>query len=178
MTQQPRPATPPCLARKGFSLLEVTVSTLLVGTLLTAALSSMGRVALSRGSTGDLAYANELAFDLLAEATNLPYEDPTAATGALGAESGEVSGNRSLFDDVDDFHTWAESPPQDPSGTLLSTSTTWRREVAVDYVDPLTPSQSSLGVDRGVKRVTVTVRRSGVTVCVLRALRVRNYAVQ
>jgi hypothetical protein len=161
--------------RAGTSLAEVAVSTLIVGILLTASLSTALRVTQSRMAASDAAYASQLAHDLAAEIISRLYTDPTSGGTALGPETGEALGSRAGFDDVDDYDNWQESPPQDRNGNLLTTSTAWRRRVKVEYVDSTLLSQTLLGVDDGIKRITVTVEKQGVERSVVSMLRTRNY---
>ena len=87
------------------------------------------------------------------------YEEP-ADTPTFGRESPESGGQRTDWDDVDDYHQWSSSPPENRTGTAIPNSAGWQRDVIVQWVDPNDPSQVS-GVEQGVKRVTVTVRRNG-----------------
>jgi len=91
----------------------------------------------------------------------------------FGRES-ESGVDRADWDDVDDYHLWSASPPQDRSGTPLPNLTDWQRDVVVEWVDPSNPSVT-VGSDQGVKRITVTVRRNGQIVAQDFALRSEKY---
>ena len=145
----------------GLTLVEVSISTLLVGLVLVASLRSVGHTIRSRSSTSDAARAQTVAEALLAEVLNEDYEEPLD-TPVFGPEAGEVSGDRSLFDDVDDYHGWSSRPPTERLGSPLANLTDWQRDVVVEYVQPGDPT-SRTGVDTGVKRVTVTVHLGGLT---------------
>ncbi|GMU37561.1 MAG: hypothetical protein KJ057_09440 [Phycisphaerae bacterium] len=73
--------------------------------------------------------AMDLAGDLLAEVLTRGFEEPGVATGSFGAESGEIA--RRFLDDVDDYHGWVESPPQNLDGTVMTGYANTRREVRV-----------------------------------------------
>jgi hypothetical protein len=99
-----------------------------------------------------------LAQQLLTEILQCYYIDP-GFSPTFGPESGESVGNRSMFNDVDDYNNWSESPPQLKNGTKLTDYTGWTRTVAVVWADPTTPTKTS-ATDQGLKRVTVTVTDS------------------
>jgi prepilin-type N-terminal cleavage/methylation domain-containing protein len=153
--------------RSGFSLIEVAVSSILVGSILVAALGTVGAVMRFRSSTSDSVRAALLAADLLAEIQNQPYADPNQ-TPAFGKESGETA--RSQFDDVDDYDTWAESPPKNRAGTNLTGFTGWARSVTVVRAQRSAPMQNA-GSDEGLKRIRITVSKNSVTVQTIDALK-------
>jgi Tfp pilus assembly protein PilV len=147
----------PGQVRTGFALIEVAISSLLVGSILVAALSSVGAVLRFRSATTDSARATLLATDLLAEIQSLPYADPNQ-TPAFGKESGETQ--RSLFDDVDDYTGLTESPPADRSGASLTGYSGWQRAVTVFRAQRAAPMQTA-ATDEGLKRVRVIVSKNG-----------------
>lgn len=145
--------------RRGLSLAEVVVSTMLTGVLLTAALRTVGTAARSSLASAQMVDAMTLARQLLDEITVLPYEDPNQGP-EFGPESGESDKQRVRegFDDVDDYRDWEESPPRHRDGTPIPGYVGWSREVEVEKVDPETFSvRSDLDSDLGLRRVTVTV---------------------
>lgn len=155
--------------RSGISLIEITISSLLVGTILAASMRTAGSVLRFRSQSSDAGRAALLADDLLNEILASPYADPNE-TPVFGYESSETAG-RSAFDDVDDYHNWTESPPVLKSGAPLSNYAGWQRSVSVAYVLRSDPTQSS-GSNQSLKRVTVTVRKDGVVMAAADALKV------
>lgn len=153
-------------SRHGLSLIEVAMSTLLVGLILVTSLKSVGSVIRHRATTADDSRALWLAQDLMNEILENKYDDPDAPP-IFGAE--ELTG-RDTWDDVDDFHLWDKTPPEERDGTVIPNLTGWRRDVTVAYVDPNNPSLVS-GTDQGVKRITVRIRQNGNTLISLQALR-------
>ena len=89
----------------------------------------------------------------MAEIMQLPYEDPDGIP-LFGSEEILTLGNRSAFDDVDDYHGWSEAPPTAKDGALLAGDEGWERSVSVGYVNPDDLNSTSL-TDTGVKRITV-----------------------
>ncbi len=126
--------------------------------------------------SADLARARHLARLLTTEIISGAYQDE-GSSPVFGIESGEATGDRSAFDDVDDYHGWSDTPPQDRYGNDLPNMGDWQRDVTVELVDPDTPKDTSLG-DQGLKRVTVTVQRNGQVVAKQVSLRSDKYTVQ
>lgn len=154
------------------SLVEVTISTLIIGLLLLAAMKSSGQMLRSRAATSDPLRGELLARELLTEILNVAYKDVTSPV--FGPEFGEVNGNRSLFDDVDDWNGWRASPPRQKDGTVISSFTGWQRDVTVQLVNVTNPATPS-NTDQGVKRITVTVRKNGMVVAQEVSLRSDKY---
>ncbi|MCC6494334.1 MAG: hypothetical protein IT424_15085 [Pirellulales bacterium] len=159
--------------RGGLSLVEVVVSTTLVSLVLLGAMDLLGAVTRDRTSTGDTVRGHLLAQQLMTEILASAYVDGDSSP-LFGPELGEASGNRTNFDDVDDYHGWTASPPQERSGAALANSTGWRQSVTVQYVTAANPATTSL-VDGGVKRITVRIQRNAQTVAKLVALRTNKY---
>ncbi len=147
--------------RPAFSLIEVLVATAIMGVLLVAAMQTVGNSVRAERSTADSCHGLWLAQQLMAEVRAAKYGEPDE-TPAFGAEVLETGGTRSAFDDVDDYHNWSASPPQDPDGTAIPDRAGWQRTVAVDYLNANDLS-AEVGLDHGVKRITVVVQRNGET---------------
>lgn len=150
----------PARPRRGLTLIEVTVSTVLVGVLLVGSLKTAAAVAKSRGMTNERDRGLALADEMMTAILAMPYSDPTQPVGNFQQNSTPAWGT---FDDIDDFHWVANTPPQDADGTVRTDLAGWTRSVDVFAVtpgDPLTP-----GAEAGVRSVTVTVvGPSGATV--------------
>jgi hypothetical protein len=97
------------------------------------------------------------------------FTEPDGGYG-LGPDAGEAIGNRSLFDDVDDYLGYSESPPQDRSGMAISDATGWRRQVTVQWADAVS-LQPSAAVNTGLKQIVVTTSKTGSTGTTLTAYR-------
>ena len=160
--------------RSGLSLVEVVVSTMLVGLVLVGAMNCVSAVISGRMGVSYQARGPQLAQQLMTEILNTNYKD-TGPSPGFGPESGETGANRLGFDDVDDFNGWSSNPPQQRDGTHIFNSTGWERDVKVEWVDANNPA-SATGSDHGVKRVTVTVRRNGSVVSQIFTLRSSEYA--
>src|SRR5688572_14952205 len=91
-------------ARRGTSLVELTVATILVGILMSAALTALGQSLLAQRKSADLVASRQLAESLLAEVLAKPYSDPGGGLAILGIDLLEVLSQESSYDDVDDYH--------------------------------------------------------------------------
>jgi len=165
MTSRARPST------RGFSLIEATLSVLLVGGLLAAALTTTGATAIRRRLEADRARAHLLAHDMMAEILAQNYADGDAGFGSFGLGLDEVGdGSRALWEDVDDYEGWEATPPQTKQGDTLKGLAGWTRAVNVAWIDPQDPTETRT-FETGVKRVTVTVHRGNMELASLVAVR-------
>ena len=150
----------PRTRRRGHSLVELAVSTMLVGVLMTAALQATGQSLLSQRLTADRAIAESLAPSLLTETMEQSYTDPATPAAPLGLDSGETPGARATYDDVDDYHAHSESPPQYKDGSTIPGLAGWTRTVGITWVEPGTLNPSA-GPETGAKRITVSAVSPG-----------------
>jgi len=171
VTADPRPFRPR-RPRGGLGISEAVVSVFVVSFALVAALHAAGGAIVAQAKGAERARARHLADALLAEVASLDYEDPTAVLKLFGPEAGELLSSKANYNDVDDFNGWAESPPRDRTNVALPNLSGWRREVAVARVNPLDPTQAA-ATDTGAKRVTVTVKRNGVTLATRTTIRTK-----
>lgn len=150
--------------RSGFSLLEVVGASLITGLVLVGAMTALGSAIRAGVSTSQSARGLFLAQDLLDEILRTAYSDP-----AGGSPWGrEEQGGRALFDDVDDYNDYQESPPADRNGAGLAGTSGWSRAAAVVHVQSDNLAQElPNAVDQGIKRIRVTVRFNGEIVAVL-----------
>jgi MSHA pilin protein MshD len=156
---------------QGLTLLEVVVSTMIAGFMVVASLNSLGAATRTSTSTGNRAIAAGLADDLMSEILPLPYTDPNGTT-TFGPDGGESAGPRSVFDDVDDFNGWNQSPPKNRDGTTIPDRTNWRHRVDVVRVTPTDPTVATSGsTDAGAKRIRVAIEYRGVVLAEQFAIR-------
>jgi type II secretory pathway pseudopilin PulG len=143
-------------SRYALTLVEVVVSTLIVGLMTVAALDGLGAATRSSQWAGNQGIAQGLADDLMAEILTKAYSDPNGSA-EFGLETGEAA-PRSNFDDVDDFNGWNQKPPKAADGTTFSDRAKWRRRVTVERVRLSNLTQTTSGsTDEGVKRIHVTI---------------------
>ncbi len=159
---------------RGLSLVETTISLVVVGGLTVAALNTVSATAVSRRTASDRANAACVAQALAAEIVALAYDDPLGDDPALGPSAAETAtGNRSLFDDVDDYAGLVENPPLARDGSGLGLNKTWSMKTDVVWADATDPNQTA-GAETGIKRIEIALSRSGVVVYRWVALRTRT----
>ncbi|NOZ41160.1 MAG: hypothetical protein GXP24_13175 [Planctomycetes bacterium] len=141
--------------RTGLSLIEVVVSSLLVGTVVVGSLSMLGASVRTQTTANALIHGPLLADMLLAEIMSMPYEDPEDGGGSIGTDSGESNGNRADFDDVDDFNGWSPSDVEDRLGNEFNEYSGWTRSSSVNRADRM--SGNWWFAETGLKRIIVTV---------------------
>lgn len=156
-------------SRSGFGLLESMIAVLLTSLLMVSALRSLGASKRREFDTSDQIRAQQLAADLLNEILRQSYQEPVS-TPSFGLESGESNGNRSLFDDVDDYRNWTSTPPKDRNGIAIPGLAGWTQSVAVLWADSTTllPSSNS---NTGLKKITVTLTKSNIAIARMTAYR-------
>lgn len=159
--------------RAGFSLIETSLSTLLIGVMLMASMRTVGSVLMQRNRTETSFRAQMLGQQLLMEILASEYVDATQ-TASFGREPGEAA-TRTSFDDVDDYHQWDESPPKNVSGVAYSDLSGWRRKVTVSYVSPTSPDTVSL-TDQQAKRITVEVYENNTLKATVQAVKCSGWA--
>jgi hypothetical protein len=150
-------------------MVEAAIATLVVSIMLVAALNTIGAARTGERKMGDRARGMLLAQALMAEILQQDYEEPVD-TPLFGREASEGAGNRAAYDDVDDYHGWKSAPPEYRDGTQIPNLTEWERTVTVVWADLNDLTQTSASAT-GVKRITVTVSRSGLPTAELVAIR-------
>jgi hypothetical protein len=146
---------PQACRRLGGGITEIMISTALVGILVVAALNTISMVFRTRRLNADRLAGPTLAQNLMTEILSMPYTDPQNPGGANGVNVGETAGNRSTYDDVDDYHGWSNASAVNRDASARAGYTGWSHSVAVIWINPTTLATSA--TDTGVKRVTVTV---------------------
>ena len=158
---------------RGMTIVEVLVAMVLLSMMLGGVLSAVELSARTQYSTADVAIARSLAADLLEEVCGQPYVDPVDPNeSGLGAD--EDAGDRSTFDDVDDYHGWMQKPPLHADGTPIPGAAAWQRRVFVRLVDPSVPDLV-VGAESGGKLVIVRVSRGPVVYSEMRRLRTQTW---
>lgn len=127
---------------------------MLVGLVLVGAMNGVGGVLktwqVAEQSNDGLTLAEELMAEILAQ----HYKEPVESI-VFGSELLENLGNRSAYDDVDDYHNWS-SAPESKGGASYSDYSGWTREVTVNWAKVTNPAATATS-DKGLKRIVVTV---------------------
>ena len=170
-------ASPPPLrrksGRKGFSLVEVVVATLIVGVMMVAAMNTLGAFIRGQQRMANQSRGWHLAQELASEILATLYEEPDG-TPTFGRESGESAAMRTLYDDVDDYHGWQDSPPEARDGTPVAELIGWSRSIVIHRMS-LTDANQVVATDQGLKRITIDVSFQNNVVARLTALRAKAW---
>lgn len=135
--------------------METLIAIPFVGFVLVAALNNVGSARLAAQKVSTQGQANRFAESLLSEILLLPYEDASDAPGPAGPTVVELAtGNRSLFNDINDYNAWTASPPQSKSGVPVAGASRYRERVKIIPLDPTTYLPTG-GSDLGLVRVVV-----------------------
>ena len=153
----------------GFTLVEASVSVLIVGVMLVAALQTVSHSRLVQYRLAERARGEHLARALLAEIVQQRYADPDVAP-VFGPELGE---SRATYDDVDDYNGLNDTLLTARDGVALAVprANTWRRAVVITWMNPATLAPASPHLESGAKRVTVSTYHNGVRVAECVAVR-------
>lgn len=149
------------------------MSIVIVGVMFVAAVSTLGAAAGARTVQADIRKADSLARALMAEVAQCKYGSTGGSIVAVRVLGAEGVG-RLTWDTLDDYHGLTESPPAARDGVKLAGYTGWARSVNVERVDPADPGGASTrSTDRGLKRITVSVRSPSGKTATLVSLRSR-----
>jgi len=172
MSHRRATAPPAPAAERSFTLVETIVSVAVVGVMFVAALNTVGAARMRQHKMSRGCVGRHLAQLLMAEILQQAYAEPVDAP-VFGAEPSEATGCRAIYDDVDDYRGWAASPPENKDGTPVGDLSGWQRDVYVKYTSP-DDFSLVVGIDTGVKRISVEVSCNGLPVATLLAVRTRN----
>jgi len=150
------------IARRGITLAETVISTLLIGFVLVSTLQIIGPMVRSNVVHANRLVAANLANELSEEIATKRFTDPDVDSGdALGVDAGESSATRATFDDVDDYNGWTSMPPKLSTNQSNVSLNGWKRSVTVKHV-LLSNVNTSSPTRTGVKKIVVIVKKDGV----------------
>lgn len=148
--------------RPALSLLEVTVSVVIVSVALLSSVTLIGRATTAHRIAAERIRGATIAEALLAEITALPWED-IAEPGSIGPESGES--NRTSFDDLDDYNGYSETNLRLWSGDRIEQSAGWSCEVTVEAMSTASDLEDTISeVTSLLKGTPAAVTMRGISV--------------
>ncbi len=146
--------------RRGITMAETIVSSLLVGLVLVGTIQLVAPIVRSGSVMSDKLVASNLARELSEEiGTKFFTSQSVDDVDQIGADAGDT---RATYDDIDDYHRLNNSPPQLSDGRVMTHLGGWARIVKVTHVELADPDAES-ATYTGLKRVSVTVTKDGVT---------------
>lgn len=142
--------------RRGFTMIEAGLTTIIVGIGISAAMSMFGACGMQNISASQMTTAMMLADNIQEAITNLSFSDPITGSTTFGPEGGETL---ATYDDVDDFDGQTISPPIDSTRASLSDLSQYSQVISVTPVDPnnLLTTLSKTTTTRSAVRVQVKI---------------------
>lgn len=153
--------------RRGFTLIEASICSVLVSALLLASLSTLGASARTYHDRASRQAAILLAQDLMTEILQHGYRDDLYP-GTIGPEPDENALDRRTFDDVDDYAGLIDAPPTLSDGAPVANAAGFERSVTVYWVRS-DNFKVTAPTDSGVKRIRVEVTKDGQSLAILYA---------
>ena len=145
------------MCKKGFTLVEVLISIVLLGVAICAILGANVSFTKANGAGTKLATAEFLTEQIRTITAMADVVDPQTGTGVWGAEEGSVS----LYDDLDDFDGLTFSPPIDANANSLSALAGYSQRVIVENVSASNFGQTVGDHGSDFVRVTVIILSGG-----------------
>lgn len=157
----PAPDVSRLFSRRGFTIAETALATLIVGMLVVGSLKSLSASFQTHKFSENRVRALFLAEQLLIELSCLSWSDPNgpASSGTIGKDTGDTTTvtRRDQLDDMDDFHNWSEHPAT-RSGVALTGTSSLTRTVTVENISATDPTAAVAGnLNTGIRRITVVV---------------------
>ncbi len=153
-----------------FTLMETIISILVIGVIVVTSMNTVGAAKMAEYRHTAQSRGLLLAQDLMTEILQHPYQDPVDGSGMGPGSSEAATGNRSLFNDVDDYNDWSASPPQYASGAAITWAHGYRRQVSVTWLNAGNLGTAA-SVESGIKMITVTVIKNDQVLVELKATR-------
>ena len=160
---------------QGFSLIEIMITLIIAGIYMLSISSYLviiNRVTTqNRDNTIAISLANGLMEEILIRRWDELYD---TCSVTLAPDTAELAGDKTAFDDIDDFNGYIESPPKDPLGNDLNNFSQFNLNVEVTYltedlvatVTPTVRKQVNIFVQKNSKVIynisTLKVQKKGI----------------
>jgi Tfp pilus assembly protein PilV len=146
--------------RRGFTLMEVGMGTMIIGLGVMAVLQLTAKLTVSQDGAVDMTVAVNLANNIHELFYNLSFANPTTPT-QWGPSNGQTL---ATYNNNSDFDGSSFSPPIDTERNTLSNLTGWTQSIAVNSVDPNHITSTVPDGTTSMERITVTISHLGQTV--------------
>ena len=122
-------------ARRGFSLIEVAIATILIALGVIALMVASGSATRVNQANVEMTQGVILAQELREWTLNLPFSDPDP--GDLGNPPGPDGEDPQVFvDDLDDLMGVTYSPPRSGTGSSIADLTNWSETISITWRNP------------------------------------------
>jgi type II secretory pathway pseudopilin PulG len=138
---------------RGFTLIEATLATIIVGTGVLAAVQLFGTCAQQNMHSAQATVAMSLANNVQEAMGGLAFYDPQFGHATHGSESGESLSN---YDDLDDFNNRTFNPPIDANRQSIPEMAKYSQVVTVRPVWPDQPSSNNNEASPSISNATYT----------------------
>lgn len=156
--RQPRPCARRAARRRGFTLIETALATIIVGVGIVASMQLFATCSVHNRSSNQMTAAMLLCDNVREAMAGLNFNDPTTGKTTWGAEESGLAG----FDDVDDFDGQTFSPPIDSLRAPITTMAQYSQVVSVVpiFINKLNSNlnDSALEISKGTYTGAVRVR--------------------
>ncbi len=122
------------LHRRGVTLIEIMISLILVSTVLLVSITASANLLRNNVQRRAAVDANVLGRQIAEEVSAQHFVDPD--TPGFGLETGEIATDRTTFDDVDDYHGFAATPPTHRDGSVIDGYLGWTFSISVSPCHP------------------------------------------
>jgi hypothetical protein len=150
--------------RRGFTLIEAALATMIVGLGVVAMLQLLTVGTMANLEGGKVVTGLNLARNVREFSLPLKFKSPTNPTG-WGVDGGESLSNPKGWDDIDDLAGVTFDPPIDGAGNQMTNYPGWKQKVTVQTVDPDNVRLATTNGSQPAIRLTVTAELNGVDVC-------------
>jgi prepilin-type N-terminal cleavage/methylation domain-containing protein len=142
---------------RGFSLIEIMISILLVGLSITAMVVATSSFTMANGAGADLSTAEFLVEQIREMTALMAVVDPETTTTTFGPEEGSIAS----YDDVDDLNGSTFAPPVGADRSVLSDLTGFSQRIVVQNVSQSDFNTVVTNHSSKFVRITVTILLNG-----------------
>ncbi len=147
-------------APKGFTLVEVLVTSVLMGIGITSMMAGISSSNQVNSAGSDISQAVLLMQDVREWTMNLPFRDPDIGDAGNGPGSDGIS-PQEFVDDLDDLMDVTFSPPKNSHGETLYEMSDWSETITLTWRSLSNVSQAVTDGSTTVINVQVTIQHQG-----------------
>lgn len=148
-----------CHCRRGFTLPEAALATVIIGVGVLATMQLFGACTRDNANSAQTTTAMLLAQNIQEVMTDLPFNDPTSGAAVFGAEFGETL---QTYNDIDDFDSRTFQPPIDALRQPLPQLSQYSQVISVV---PVYPSRLSTNTNEAAPDIAKGTYTGAVRVC-------------